>query len=219
MAGTPSGESLYLQAIRRKTAAGMEAIPWTKVRPEAAHEVIAELRAAGKTPKAILNNLQAFVEGMQANEQKPTRSKQRQLATTGMRAGGMPNTKYAAAMQVQALLDEFQAGGNPQKWDKQEARNRLGALAGAMQEANANIKGKLVINFHSGGPFLYPTSTPSDYATLLAAGSKGKAVWHQLHLGPDSHPTYIRVTLDPARIIDQRWASSSWVVFFALYQM
>ena len=195
-------------------------MPWTKVNPNAAHDVINELRAAGGTSQSILNNLEAFVEAMQGKTNKNLLAqKQRQLATTGMRAGGMPNTKYGAQKQLEALLDQFQAGGNPNAWTKQEARSRLSALAGAMQEANQNIKGKLVINFHSGGPFLYPTSTPSDYATLLAAGSKGKAVWHQLHLGPDSHPTYIRVDMQPERIIDQRWASSSWVVFFALYQV
>jgi hypothetical protein len=194
---------------------------WTKVNVNAASEVLAEMKAAGKTSPQILANIKGWMTAMQGRTgtNLPAQEK-RQLATSGLRAGGAPNTKHAAAMQVQALLDQFQAGGNPNQWDKQTARNRLGQLAQAMQEANQNIKGKLVINFHSGGPFLYPSiEGPSSFATLLAAGSAGRCVWHSLRLGPDSHPTYNRVDMNPERIISQKFVSSTWVIFFALYEM
>ena len=60
--------------------------------------------------------------------------------------------------------------------------------------------------FHSGGPFLYPSSTSADYASLVAAGSKGRAVW-RMGLGPDKHPSYVGISIDPQRIIDSQYVA------------
>jgi hypothetical protein len=100
-------------------------------------------------------------------------------------------------------------------WDRQTARKKITDLGAAIKEVDSHVAAKLAILFKSGGPFLYPTSTPSDYASIVASGSKGKWVW-QKGWGPDRHPTYVHVSVTPDRIIDSQCANSSWVVCFYL---
>ena len=125
----------------------------------------------------------------------------------------LPQLKAAIASGDTAAQKEL--GTRLAKLTLESQKDRVRALALQMQDVNKTVKGKLAILFKSGGPFLYPNSTPSDYSAMVAAGSKGKQVW-QLGLGPDKHPTYVKITIDPSDVIDSQFASSSWVVAYYL---
>lgn len=111
--------------------------------------------------------------------------------------------------QQQTILDKIATATN----EIQAAQ--VQKLAEDIQEVQTAVSGKLAILFKSGGPFLYPTMGPESYARMVAAGSKGKAVW-ALGLGPDKHPTYVKSNIDQKDVIDSQFASSSWVVAYYL---
>jgi hypothetical protein len=181
------------------------------VNPQAPREVLAELQAQGKTPTAILQNIDSFIERMwQRTTPNMQAQGKRQAMTYGLRAGGAPNIKSEAQGMVRELSGLFSQISHANLWDKATARQKINELAALMQEANSKIAGRMVILFRSGGPFLYPSSTPSDYASMCGAPSKGKWVWAR-GWGPSNHPSYVHIAIDPARVIDyQACPQSSW---------
>jgi hypothetical protein len=190
---------------------------YKKVNVNAAHEVIQQLRDAGTVDPAALTSIQNFMDAMLDRGKKNMLAQgRRQVITRGMRAGGMPGTASEAQGMMQELMTQYQSLAGAPGWDHATAKAKITELAENIRQANLSIPGKLAILFTSGGPFIYPTSNPSTYASMVAAGSKGKEVW-RLGFGPDHHPAYTRWPIDPSRIIDQQDASgSSWVISYFL---
>lgn len=98
-------------------------------------------------------------------------------------------------------------------------KTRIKKLVEDVADAQVNISGKLAILFKSGGPFLYPNKGVEAFVTMVAAGSKGKAVWHELGLGPNKHPVYVSWPYTASQVLDMQHATSSWVVAYYLVDL
>jgi hypothetical protein len=96
------------------------------------------------------------------------------------------------------------------------ARERLAEAVAEIQRVNAEIPGKLAIRYRDSGPWLYPDSTPADYAALVACGRGAKRTWHDFGLSPDQQPRYEPIRIEPSDVIDSELLLNHWVVAYYL---
>ena len=208
MAKKSSAERFFDRAVFKKVDVGT------------AQQVLHQMQAAGTIDPTAYKTINNFMHAMwdRGRENMLAQGK-RQVITRGMRAGGMPGTNTEATGMLQVLVHEFSGLKYSLAWDKATAQTNIRALADQIKAVNQNVPGKLVVEFTSGGPFLYPNSGPADFAAMMADSSRGGYIWRSGR-GPDHHPAYVRINLDPARIIiDHDAGGSSWVVWFWLYQV
>lgn len=151
----------------------------------------------------------------QTTEHKEWLHQQRERqARVGIRGGGAPASREEAAAQMQEIIQQ-RTGiylNVPNMTESERKAAAKAALDAAIKFDDTFPNAKVAILFKSGGPFIYPSSVPSQYIALQKAGSKGKCVWHELGWGPNRSPSYLPVVITPDRVLLTEGVTSSWLL-------
>ncbi len=156
-----------------------------------------------KTHRQLASEVEAQLNEAQAEKLAKLAKKAKEKAKKGSGGGaGSPQSVATIQYLVELMKTESMkaAAGKP---------NSLDAAIAAVEKAQAEYPGQLAIRFKSGATCLYSDSSTADYIAFMAAGSKGRWVWHR-GWGPDRHPSYQQITVNPAKVLAQAGVSSSW---------